>query len=559
MRLIMKKRKLRQREAKKKPRLSSKQLKQTQKLAAQIKSGKPHTKHSQRQRSTTMQFKSPCPRVQSRSKRSASQFKSPGLIIRSDISAPAVQSKSAAPTPSPVQSKSVAPTSLPTQLRTTIDESSVMLLRSHAMVGHPTIHLPASVSTQAPRQSAQVVTQPRGIAFRVFAICLTSIAVCANFSNYGSLIPALHGALHIDNGQIGLFSTLLFLGIIMSGMPGGMFADRFSSRSVMLVALSLTTAGSLLFPVFPDFIWMLACRALIGLGGGAALVSCGHACAQLGKYEPLGQGLNGGAAQLGAGLGLVSMTFLQELLGWRDALFVCGILGVVTLLVWLWYPKEIRSADRSDQPAEKPALAIHTPAVWMLGLANMGTFGLADAIMAWISVYFIKQYGLPLAFAGSLGSAALFAGIIFQPLGGLLLARWQKPAVLIRIGAAMSFLSVVALALPFHLFPLAIVGLILFAIGTTLPTAAIFSTASMVGKRSGAGAGISQGLVAIMASLAAVTGAPLIGLILERTGSFTAALTSIGLIFPTIAVIAAFYLGFVLKPMQRKSLALNAQ
>ena len=121
----------------------------------------------------------------------------------------------------------------------------------------------------------------------------------------------------------------------------------------------------------------------------------------------------------------------------------------------------------------------------------------------------------------------------------------------------MCFLSVIALALPFHWFPLAIVGLILFAVGTTLPTAAIFSTASMVGKTSGAGAGVSQALVAIMASLAAVTGAPLIGLFLEHTGSFTTALASVGLIFPTVAVIASFSLGFVLKSAKRKSPALN--
>ena len=360
----------------------------------------------------------------------------------------------------------------------------------------------------------------------------------------------MHNALHIDDGQVGLFSTLLFLGIILSNVPGGILADRFGSRPVVLIALSFATAGSLLLPIFPNFIWMVSCRIVIGLGCGATLVSCSNVCAQLGKYEPLGQGLHGGAVQLGIGLGLFSMTLLQGLLGWRNALFVCGILGLLALIVWLWYPKEVRSGHRENQPADNPALAIRTPALWLIGVANMGTFGLADAIMAWISVYFIKQYGLPLAFAGTLGSIAFFAGIILQPLGGLLLARLQKPVLLIRIGTIMGLLSVVVLALPFHLFPLALVGLILFAVGTTLPYAAVFSTASMVGKVTGAGSGISQALVAIMASLVAVTGAPLIGLVLERTGNFTTALISIGLIFPTIAVTASLLLGFVLHDMQ---------
>jgi predicted MFS family arabinose efflux permease len=521
---------LRQRKASENSKLYSKKLKQTQKLATLIKAGKISKKHLQSWKSTTMQFKSAVPRRQSNPKRSTGRFKSPGSITRSKISAPAAQSKSSSLVAMPVQPQ-------------TITELTTMIL-------------PVKAQTQAPIQSMQAATQSPRIAFRIFAICLTSVAVCVNFANYGPLIPALQSALHVSDSQIGLFSTLLFLGSILAGIPSGILADRFGSRFTMLVALSLTTAGALLFPVFPHFIWMLACRMLIGLGGGAALVSCGHACAQLGKYEPQGQGLNAGAAQLGSGLGLVSMTFLQGLLGWRDALFVCGILGIITWIVWLWYPKEVHAPDSDNRPAENPALAIRTPAVWMLGLANMGTFGLADAIMAWISVYFINLYGLPLTTAGALGSAALFGGIFSQPLGGLLLARWQKPVLLIRIGTGMALLSVVALALPFHLFPLAIVGLILFTIGTTLPYAAIFSTASMVGKTSGAGAGISQALVAMPALLAAVTGAPLIGLLLERTGSFSTALACIGLIFPTVAVTAALSLGFALKPTQRQSLAL---
>jgi predicted MFS family arabinose efflux permease len=446
---------------------------------------------------------------------------------------------------------------LPMRPQTVIKLPTVPV-RQQTVIEQPTIRLPVKVPTQVLTQSVQTVKQPSRVAFRVFAICLASTAVCINFSNYGPLIPTLHSALHIDDGQVGLFSTVLFLSIIVSNIPGGILVDRFGSRPMMLVALSLTTAGSLLFPVFPNFMWMVACRVLLGLGAGPALVSCSHACAQLGKHEPVGQGLKGGATQLGAGLGFISMTLLQGLLGWRNALFVCSILGVITLIVWLWYPKEGHSADRGDRPAENPALAIRTPTIWMLGLANMGTFGLGDAITTWISVYFIHLYGLPLTFAGALGSAAVFAGIFFQPLGGLLLARLQRPVLLIRIGTVMSFLSVAALALPFHFFPCAIVGLILFAFGTTLPYAAIFSTASMAGKRSGAGAGISQALVAILALPAAATGAPLIGLVLEQTGSFTAALASIGLIFPTIAVIASLFLGFVLKPTPRKSPALGA-
>src|SRR5436309_170666 len=91
-----------QREASTKSRLDSKQLRQTQKLAVQIRSGKLDTKHTQRRKSTTMQFKSPGSRVQSKPKGSSSQFKSPGSIIPSNTSTPAAQTKSPTLTALPV-------------------------------------------------------------------------------------------------------------------------------------------------------------------------------------------------------------------------------------------------------------------------------------------------------------------------------------------------------------------------------------------------------------------------------------------------------------------------
>src|SRR5437868_4555511 len=48
-----------------------------------------------------------------------------------------------------------------------------------------------------------------------------------------------------------------------------------------------------------------------------------------------------------------------------------------------------------------------------LGLAVMyiRTFGLGNAIAAWIAVYLAYQYGVPLALAATLGSVALLTGV----------------------------------------------------------------------------------------------------------------------------------------------------
>lgn len=381
------------------------------------------------------------------------------------------------------------------------------------------------------------------------AICLAPVAICVNITNYGPLIPLLQNELHVNSGQIGLFSTLFFLGIALTNIPGGILADRFGSRATMLGSLVLVSAGSLSFPFLPNFAWMVICRSMVGLGSGAALVAGSHATAGLGKHEALGQGLNGGVAQLGAGLGLLVTPQLLGPLGWRGALFASGLLSVVAFLAWLLVPRDkVAHVGEAHQKAN-PAAGLRSSAIWALGLSNMGTFGLSNAVAAWLAVYFITRYGLPLALAAGLGSLGLFAGIIFRPLGGLLLARSQRPILLIRVGTIMAFVGVGVLALPITSLPLAFVGLLLLSLGTTLPYAAIFSTAAAVGRGSSIGSGVAQGLSAVLASPAAIVGPPVIGLLLAQTNSFTFAFGAITLTFPAVAVLASWRLSAALKSL----------
>src|SRR5437773_10856752 len=153
-----------QRQASAKSKLYSKQLRQTQKLAAQIKSGKFDTKYSQRQRSATMQFKSPKPHVQSRHKRPTSQFKSPGR------KSAATQFKSPGPRVQYRTKRSRSQFKLPVPIM----RSSISAPGAHAMssslmtmpaelqtiIEQPTLPLPTiNVQTQASPQSAQALTQ----------------------------------------------------------------------------------------------------------------------------------------------------------------------------------------------------------------------------------------------------------------------------------------------------------------------------------------------------------------------------------------------------------------
>src|SRR5258706_11430405 len=214
---------------------------------------------------------------------------------------------------------------------------------------------------------------------RIGALLLTAVAISANFTNYGPLIPALQRTLHINSSEAGLFSTLLYGGIACSYLPGGILADRYGTRRVLLGSLLLVGLGGCLLPLYDSLPWMVMCRLCIGLGAGAAIVAGSQAATRLGHYAALGQGLFGGSMQAGAGLGLFVTPHLLTQFGWRGAFLTWGVLGLAACFVWA-------NMTGEEVPAPHPGRfrqvvqGLHSPAVLCLGLVHLGTLGLGQAI-----------------------------------------------------------------------------------------------------------------------------------------------------------------------------------
>src|SRR5579863_1851059 len=94
----------------------------------------------------------------------------------------------------------------------------------------------------------------------IFAVCLTSVVTAVNYTNYGPLIPTLEADLHITSGQAGLMSTFLFLGLATTYIPAGILIDRYGPRPVLIGSCILLTIGGVLLPLYPNLVWILACR-----------------------------------------------------------------------------------------------------------------------------------------------------------------------------------------------------------------------------------------------------------------------------------------------------------
>jgi cyanate permease len=381
----------------------------------------------------------------------------------------------------------------------------------------------------------------RSIPARICAICLTSVLVAVHYTNYGPLIPILIQDLHINSGQAGLLSTFLFLGLAVMYIPAGILTDRFGQRPVLIGASILLVIGAVLLPLAPNLPIVLLCRFLVGLGSGAAFVAGASIASSLGKHSALGQGLYGGSVQIGSGLGLLVTPIFLNYFGWRGAFLVWGLLGILSIIVWLLVSDgyEAHTAQKVDVKA-----GLRSPAVWTLGLSHMGTFGLGNAIAAWIAVYLAFNYGLPLALAATLGSFALLTGMFFRPLGGILIGRKLIGAIpLLRIGTILGWVGVAFLAIPLHFALFAILGMACIAIGTTIPYTSVFNEAAHL---RGVGKGVAQAFASVISTPTVLLGPPLIGYLFENTHSFTLAFGAI-LLVDLIAITASFLAGPAVK------------
>jgi putative MFS transporter len=380
------------------------------------------------------------------------------------------------------------------------------------------------------------------------------------------LLAPISESLNFDPTRAGVATSAVFLGVAFGALIGGLLADRFGRRA-MLIASMLVWGPASLATVFAwDLTSFAAFRLITGVGLGATLPIVFTMITEFVPSNKRGNVM--GAMALVAsgltiafnGLSYLAVSQLGEELGWRAMFVLLSASALQALLVWRWVPESPRwcasmgrhtqaetimsqveakaeAAYRNPLPPPQPEMtkkstptAAAPKSTWRAlfdgGQARQTLFIWSFWFLSLLGLYGIGMWlGKFLVDRGMTSSQSIGLGVLMTI--GSLPGAWMAGYLLDKIGrkpvlvTTMLLYTVVAIAYSqaTGVVWIALAGFLLFFAQTGMATASYTYTAELFPTRVRV---TGMGSASMIGRIAAICGPIVVPLIMLRWGYATA-------------------------------------
>lgn len=306
----------------------------------------------------------------------------------------------------------------------------------------------------------QVHAIGRRRAWAIWAVGL-SVYVLAVFHRTSLSVAGLLAAERFDisAGQMSTFTVVQLAVYAAMQVPVGVLLDRFGSRRLLLVGLTLMTAGQFWFALAGSFEVGLAARVLLGAGDAMVFTSLLRLIAVWFRVRqaPIVTQLTGMLGQLGAVVAATPLAASLDRFGWEwsyaGAASLGVLLGVALLLV-------VKDSPYDGEPIERikvRALARTMAQVWGSPGTRLGLwvhfasqFGPTVFAMLWGYPFLVAGQDLSPAVASGLLILMTFTGMVTGPVVGWLTGRYpyHRSAMVLWMVLAIAAVWAVVLLWP---------------------------------------------------------------------------------------------------------------
>lgn len=290
--------------------------------------------------------------------------------------------------------------------------------------------------------SAAAPDSPADDSARVAALIIAvGVASALHIGKLPPAIPILSTGLGLTLVQAGFLLSIIQLAGMTLGAASGLLADRLGPRRVMLGGLCLLSLGSVLGALAPGSAWLLASRAVEGMGFLLAVLPAPVLLRrQVRSAGRLQQALGfwGAYMPTGTALALLLTPLAYAWAGWR---LTWGLLALLVLLcaygVWRLVPPDPAVAEPVPRfwasMGERLRLTLSSAGPWWVALAFLMYSGQWLAVVGFLPTVY-TQAGWPVAWIGPLTALAAGANLIGNIGAGRWLARGAQPFTLLGLG-----------------------------------------------------------------------------------------------------------------------------
>jgi EmrB/QacA subfamily drug resistance transporter len=235
-------------------------------------------------------------------------------------------------------------------------------------------------------------------------VCVAFFVVILDVSIVNVALPSVAEDLELSQSSLQWIVTAYSLAFGGFLLLGGRAADVLGRRRVFIFGMALFTFGSLMCGFAQSGAWLIAFRALQGLGGAiispATLSIINAAFRHSGPERNKAFGIWGAVAGSGAAAGVLLGGVLTEYLGWQWIFFVNVPVGIAVILLTPSLISEGR-ADDVDPHTDPLAAILATGGLVSFvyamskapdaGWASLQTIGLTALAIVLIAIFFVKE------------------------------------------------------------------------------------------------------------------------------------------------------------------------
>ncbi len=326
----------------------------------------------------------------------------------------------------------------------------------------------SSLTTSPDAESAASAHAPQApaaapsTAAAILALAVGGFAIGTGEFAIMGLLPEVAGDLGVSIPAAGHVISAYALGVVVGAPVLAVAGARLARRKLLMALMLFFALGNFASALAPGYLSLNVLRFITGLPHGtyfgvaaltaAGLVPAGQRAAAVGKVM---MGLT-----VAVVVGLPLSAWLGEVLGWRAAFALVGLIGLLTVWLVRRYVPDA-PADPAASPWQELG-ALRRPQVWLtLGVGAVG-FGGLFSVFSYIKPTLLETAHLPPAW---LPAALALLGL------GMVAGNWVGPKFadrgLMRAIAGILVWGAGALmlfALTVHILPLALVST--FLVGT---------------------------------------------------------------------------------------------